>query len=114
MLPRNDAVGKRRKKGEESVKKERKRLKVSGLAYTNYKGVLKPAKNPPNAQVSLFDIFNLYNLKRQLVFLLLGKVTRYIGISSDFIAGVVQVPSDGIFFLLAKLCVQISVQGSHW
>lgn len=57
MFSRDNVAKKRRKKGQESVKNERKRLRVSGLEHTNYRGVLKPPKNPPNAQVSLFDKF---------------------------------------------------------
>ena len=50
---------KKRKKGQESVKNEIKRLRVSGLEHTNYKGALKPLKNPPNAQVGFLITFNL-------------------------------------------------------
>ena len=59
MFACDNVVKKRRKKGQESVKNERKRLRVSGLEHTNYRGVLKPLKNPPNAQVGFLITFNL-------------------------------------------------------
>ena len=37
---------KRRAKGSESVKKEQKRLRTSGLEYKTYRGDIKPARTP--------------------------------------------------------------------
>lgn len=50
VVPQNIVV-KRRIKGTESVKKERKRLRLSGLQHTNYKGSSIAAKNPPEIEV---------------------------------------------------------------
>lgn len=47
---------KRRQNGTESVRNERKRSRVSGLQHTNYKNVLIPAKNPPEQEVSNFNL----------------------------------------------------------
>lgn len=47
---------KRRQKGTESIRKERKRCRVSGLQHTNYKNFLIPAKNPPEQEVSNFNL----------------------------------------------------------
>lgn len=42
---------KRRKKNTESIGNERKRLRLSGKRYTNYKGALVPEKKPPKQNV---------------------------------------------------------------
>lgn len=47
-----EKTNKNRKRGSESVRKERKRLKLSGLPYKNYKNIEIPAKKPPVAEVS--------------------------------------------------------------
>lgn len=47
----NTAV-KRRQKDVESVRKERKRCRNSGVQHTNYKNVIVPAKTPPELEVS--------------------------------------------------------------
>lgn len=53
LLPQNIMV-KRRKKGSESVKNERKRLRLSGHQYTNCKGADIAAKKPPEIEVIYF------------------------------------------------------------
>lgn len=58
VVPQNIML-KRRKKGSESVKKERKRLRLSGLQHTNYKGTAIAAKKPPEIEVIYFCLHSV-------------------------------------------------------
>lgn len=49
-------VIKNRPRGSESVIKERKRCRNSGLEHTNYKGIIVPAKTPPSHEVSYLNL----------------------------------------------------------
>lgn len=51
-VQQSDNAVKRRQKGTESVRKERKRCRISGLQHSNYKSVIVPPKNPPELEVS--------------------------------------------------------------